>query len=518
MADIKPRQKTPNYLEINAEKHPEKMVMLGLGRSLTWGQLRDRARTLAKRLYHLGVRPGEQVAVMTYNFTEYMEVANALNYLEVGLVMVGYRMQAPEIEFIVGNSDSKLLIFFHEFTERILPHRDKYPKVLPGGFISFGGPSQEGARDYEGLFDHPPELDLDNLPLAEEAGHSMIYTSGTTGRPKGAARSTDFITREGVMDYIFTTISFFKWGEDEVHLVCCPLYHSAPSAFSNLTFLLGGTQLFMPRFDATAFLELVDKYKVTSTHLVPTMVTRLLDVPKEVTDKLDLSSLRSVICGAAPLFPQYKLAFLDRFGPILHEYYGATETGINTAISPQEMRERPASVGRAFANNELKIYDESGQEVPDEERGILYMFNSFMMDGYYKNEQATSETYRGKYMTAGDVAIRDSDGYYYIVDRVKDMIIRGGVNIYPVEVEEVLIRMPAIDDVAVVGKKDQELGEIVVAFVVPKDGQKIKLEDIRQFCIDKLANYKIPTEIIFIDKIPRTPTGKILKRELRERL
>ena len=494
------------------------MAMLGVGRSLTWGQLRERARALAKSIYHLGVKPGEQIAMMTYNTTEAMEVASALGYLEVGIIMVGYRMQAPEIEFIVDNSDARLLIFYHEFADRIMPHQDKYTKVLPGGFISFGGPTHEGARDYENLFVDPPEMDLDNLPPAEEAGNSMIYTSGTTGQPKGAARSTDFITKEGVMDYLFNSISFFKLAEDEVHLVCCPLYHSAPTYFANVTYLLGGTFLYIPRFDAVEFLELVDKYKVTSTHLVPTMVTRLLDVPEEVTNGLDLSSLRSVICGAAPLFPEYKLAFLDRFGPVLHEYYGATETGINTAITPEEMRARPSSVGRAFANNELKIYDENGNEVPEGERGILYMYNSIMMDGYYKNKQATSEAYQGKYMTAGDVAVRDSEGYYYIVDRVKDMIIRGGVNIYPVEVEGVLCQMPAIADVAVVGKKNQELGETVSAFIVLREGEEISLEDISQFCIDKLANYKIPSEIIRIDKIPRTPTGKILKRELRDRL
>jgi fatty-acyl-CoA synthase len=274
----------------------------------------------------------------------------------------------------------------------------------------------------------------------------------------------------------------------------------------------------MPRFDAVEFLELVDKFKVTSTHLVPTMVTRLLDVPREVTDGLDLTSLRSVVCGAAPLFPEYKLAFLDRFGPVLHEYYGATETGVNTAITPEEMLKRPNSVGRAFANNELKIYDENGNEVPDGERGILYMYNSIMMDGYYKNERATSEAYQGKYMTAGDVAIRDAQGYYYIVDRVKDMIIRGGVNIYPVEIEGVLNQMPAIADAAVVGKRDEELGEIVVAFLVSRKGEKASLDEIKQFCADKLANYKIPSEIIEVEKIPRTPTGKILKRELRQRL
>ena len=248
--------------------------------------------------------------------------------------MVGYRMQAPEIEFIV---------------DRRMPTVDFFPRVrrsyhalpgqlhqgLPRWIHLLGGPTPEGATDYEDLFVDPPELDLDNLQPAQEAGHSMVYTSGTTGHPKGAARSTDFITKEGVLDYLFESIRFFKLAEDEVHLVCCPYYHSGPGYLAILTYILGGT-LTYTQFDAVGFLELVEKYRVTSTHLVPTMVTRLLDVSQEVSERLDLSSLRSVVCGAAPLFPQYKMAFLDRFGPVLHEYYGATETGL--PIPPLPLR------------------------------------------------------------------------------------------------------------------------------------------------------------------------------------
>jgi acyl-CoA synthetase (AMP-forming)/AMP-acid ligase II len=516
MSEIPTRKKTTNFLEINAEKHPDKMAVIGPERSMTYGELRQRARALARSLYGLGVRPGDQVALMTYNRPEYTEVGTALVYLEVGLVMVGYRMKPPEIEFIVGNSDSKLLIFWHEFADRILPHKDKYETVLPGGFISFGGATPAGAIEYEDLFKNPPDLDLDNLPPAQEVGTSMIYTSGTTGRPKGAARKTDFVDKPGVLEFLFTTISFLHLDSDEVHLVCCPLYHSAPSYFNNVNFLLGGTAVFQPRFDPVQFLELVARHRVTSTHLVPTMVVRLLQVPEEVTRNLDLSSLRKVICGAAPLFPEYKLAFLDRFGDCLNEYYGATETGVNTFISPQEMRRRLNSVGKAFADNELKIYDEQGNEVPDGERGVLYMYNAIMMEGYYKNEKATIETYRGKFMTVGDVAVRDKEGYYYIVDRVKDMIIRGGVNIYPAEVEEVLVGMPGVADAAVVGKHDPEFGESVAAFIVVDKGAEVSEELIKEYCAPRMANQKIPTTIVFLDQIPRTPTGKILKRELRE--
>ncbi len=517
MTEPEARTKPPNFLEINAGNNPDKMAYIGLERSMTYGQLRERARTLAKSLYRLGVRPGDQVALMSYNYPENAEVSNALAYLEVGSVPIGFRMKPPEIEYIVDNSDSRIVIFWHEFADRILPFKKKYKKVLPDGFISFGGSPVDGALDFESLFEDPPDMDLDNLPPAKEAGSSMIYTSGTTGRPKGAARSTDFVNRPGVMDYLFGTISFFNMDANEIHLVCCPLYHSAPFYFGTITFFLGGTTLYQPRFDPEQFLELVDKYKVTSTHLVPTMITRLLEVPKAFTDKLDLSSLRSVVCGAAPLFPEYKLAFLDRFGPCLYEYYGSTETGLNTGITPEEMRERPGSVGKPFLNNELIIYDEAGNEVPDNERGVLYMKNPIMMDGYYKNDNATTETFRGKFMTVGDVAVRDEEGYYFIVDRIKDMIIRGGVNIYPAEVEEVLTTMPGIADVAVVGKPDKELGETVAAFVVRQDSQ-ISEEDITAYCSKEMANQKIPTTLIFTDEIPRSPTGKILKRDLRELL
>jgi len=518
VTDELPREKPPNFLEIHAANHPEKTAVIGVDRSLTYADLRERARALAKSLYALGVRPGDQVALMTYNNPVHPQVANALQYLEVGLVMVGYRMKPREIEYIVDNSDSRVLVFWHEFADRILPNRDSYTKILPGGFVSFGGPETEGARDFESLIREAPEMDLDALPPAAEPGSSMIYTSGTTGRPKGAARRTDFVAKPGVMDFMFSTISTLKMDPNEVHLVCCPLYHSAPTLFNTVNFLLGGTSVLQPRFDPVEFLEGVDRHGVTSTHLVPTMVRRLLDVPVAVTEKLDLSSLRTVICGAAPLFPEHKLAFLDRYGECLYEYYGSTEAGMNTLITPQEMRDRPSSVGKQFTGNELILFDEMGKEVPDGERGILYIYNGIMMDGYYKNEQATNEARQTKYITVGDVAIRDEEGYYFIVDRVKDMIIRGGVNIYPAEIEEVLVSMPDIADAAVVGTSDPEFGEAVAAFVVYREGAQPTEEDVQAYCKGQMENHKIPAVLIPVEEIPRTPTGKILKRELRERL
>jgi len=513
MSESSTNEKVPSLTEVQAQLNPDKPAAIGPGRTITWSELHTRSQALARGLYGLGLRPGDKATVMIYNLPEYVEITTALSMIGVGLVMVGYRNKAPEIEYITNNSDAKCLLFYHEFADRILPHTDRYEGLLPQGFVSIGQSSLEGAVDYEDLIRNSPDFDLANLP--DTRGESMIYTSGTTGKPKGAARKGD---PEKMVEYGLHIISQFKYGPDEVHLVACPLYHSAPYAFSSCAYILGGTLVLMPRFDPQEFLENASRYKVTSAFVVPTILDSLLQVPQDVFDKLDLSNLRALICGGAPLFPQIKLDILDKFGPVLYEFYGSTETGVNTVITPEEIRERPTSVGKPFFDNELKILDGNDNEVEDGERGVLYIYTSFLMEGYYKNEEATREAFKGKYMTVGDVAIRDNDGYYYIVDRVSDMIIRGGVNIYPAEVEEVLHNMPGIKDVAVVGKPDLHWGEIVAAFVVKEENIDLTEETIKEYLSDRVAGYKIPEIIVFKEEIPRTPTGKILKKDLKAEL
>ena len=518
MSEDKTQPQPPNWISVYNASKPDALVAVGLNRSLTWRQLYERSRTLARRLYDLGLRPGDQACLMSYNLPWYYEIGQACWWLDVGLVMIGYRLKAPEIEYIVQNSDSRVFFFLDEFAERIHPERESYRNILPGGLVSRGSCDLPGSNAFDDLFENTPDIDLENMEAPEKVGDTMIYTSGTTGRPKGAARKADFVKKPGVMEYLFATVGFLGFHPDEVHLICCPMYHSAPAYFGLVPFIMGGTIVLQPRWDPVEFLRLVDAHKVTSVHIVPTMVTQLLQVPEETVKQYDFSSMRAVICGAAPLFPQYKTTFLDRYGPVLYEYYGSTETGVNTFISPEEMRKKPTSVGRAFADNELKIFDPQGAEVPDGERGVLYMYNAIMMDGYYKNEKATQECFIDKYMTVGDVAVRDNEGYIYIVDRVKDMIIRGGVNIYPAEVEEVLCDMPGILDAAVVGKPDPEWGETVAAFLVAAPGAAPTDDDIKAYCLERMATHKVPVLISFVDEIPRTPTGKILKRELREKV
>lgn len=507
----------PSPLTMHSAATPDKPALIGETRTVTWKQLNDRCFAMAKKFYELGVRPGHKVALMTYNMPEFYEVMQALNLLRAGLVPVGYRMKPPEIEYIVENSDSKVLIFYTDFADRILPHKDNYSKLLTNGFISFGG-SHDGALDYEDLFVDPPEVDLNNLPQEETGGESMIYTSGTTGKPKGAVRRMADMDLGAAARYMINTVQFLKYDANDVHLFCCPIYHSGPGYFAMVPFNLGGTIVFQERFDPIKWYELVAKHGVTSSHIVPTMVYSLLEVPVEFTDKLDLSSLRALVCGAAPLLPKAKLAALERFGPVFFEYYGSTETAVNTMISPEEIPARPTSVGKAFGENEIRIVDKDGKDVPDGERGLLYAHNAVCVSGYYKNKDATDEMLMGKFLTAGDIAIRDDEGYYYIVDRVKDMIIRGGVNVYPAEVESVIMEIPGIKEVAVVGKPDDHWGEIVAAFVHLEPGVEITEDEIKDYCIEKMASNKSPAIVKFTDGIPRSPTGKVLKRELRDEL
>jgi len=511
MAEVSPIARRGALVKLYAATFPDKPAVIYEDETLTWSRLYERSHALARSMYGLGLRPGRRAAVMIYNLPQFWELRVAFNILGLGSVFIGYRSKAPEIEYIVNNSEVDCVFFHSDFADRILPFKDRYLKIMSDGFICIGETSRGGAQPYRALMENPPDVELENLP--EEQGLGMIYTSGTTGKPKGAFRSQP----EKVIELMGNVIRQFNYS-DEVHLVTCPLYHSAPLLFSGAAFMTGGTVVLMPRFDPYRFVELVWKHGVTSSFVVPTILDSLLEVPESFLKERNPKSLRTLICGAAPLFPRIKLGILSRFGPVLYEFYGSTETGVNTIIRPDEIAEKPASVGRPFPQNELVILDEEGNEVPDGTPGELYIYNPFLMDGYYKNGEATRECRRDKYITVGDVAIRDEEGYYYIVDRKKDMIIRGGVNIYPAEIEDVIHGMEGVRDVAVVGKPDPHWGEIVAAFIVAEPGAKIDDDSIKKYCNEKLSSYKVPEVIVYRDDIPRSPQGKILKRELREEL
>ncbi|HEX7839761.1 MAG TPA: AMP-binding protein, partial [Kofleriaceae bacterium] len=345
-----------------------------------------------------------------------------------------------------------------------------------------------------------------------DGGGMIVYTSGTTGKSKGAQRDWKSTGYEAVADLVLQV----GIRADERHLVVCPLYHSAAPAFVAIVQSLGGTIVLMNHFDPEGALDLIARERVTSSLMVPTMLVRIASLPSDVIARHDTSSLRWVMSGAAPLSTEAARRFMARFGPILWNFYGATETGLVTLAGPDDHLSRPGTIGRALAGNEIRLADDAGREVGPGEVGELYARNSMLITGYHRNAEATAASQRDGFFSVGDLARRDADGYYYLESRKHDMVISGGVNIYPREIEDLLHTHPAILDAAVIGVPDPEWGETLRAFVVLRDGQALSEQEVIEFCRGGLADFKRPRKVSFVRELPRNPTGKVLKRELRD--
>jgi acyl-CoA synthetase (AMP-forming)/AMP-acid ligase II len=336
----------------------------------------------------------------------------------------------------------------------------------------------------------------------------MIYTSGTTGHPKGTWRPNG-VSVENVMQMI----SIFELTEHDVHLLSGPGYHSAVAMFSALHHLLGSTIVLQPKFEAGGALDLVERHRVTTTMMAPTLLHRLVDA-QEVQPR-DVASLRAIFLGAAPC-PQALKERAERvIGQVLWEFYGATETGVNTVLRPEDQLRKPGSCGQAVPGQEIRLVGADGREVPDGTPGELMVRNTWLAE-YYRRPEATSHNLHDGFLTVGDVAYRDEDGFYYICDRSVDMVISGGVNIYPAEIEAVLAAHPAVLDAAVIGVPDQEWGESVKAIVQLRPGTSATSDELIRFCAERLAGYKKPRSVDFVDELPRDAAGKLLKRAIRE--
>jgi acyl-CoA synthetase (AMP-forming)/AMP-acid ligase II len=339
-------------------------------------------------------------------------------------------------------------------------------------------------------------------------GASMIYTSGTTGHPKGAWRPN------GVnIENVLQVISIFGLNQSDVHLVCGPGYHSAVAFFATLNQLLGATNVIQPKFEAEAALDLIERHRVTTTFMAPTLLQRLVDAQER--RPRDLSSLRALILGAAPCPHALKIRAEKVLGQVLWEFYGATETGINTVLRPEDQLRKPGSCGTAVPGQEIRLAAPDGSDVPDGRPGEFMVRNTWLAE-YYNRPDATGKSLHDGYFSVGDVAYRDDEGFYFICDRQVDMVISGGVNIYPAEVEAVLHAHPAVIDAAVIGVPDEQWGEAVKAVVQLRPGMHATAEELIVFCDERLAGYKKPKTVDFVDELPRDAAGKLLKRMVRE--
>ncbi len=499
-------------LAANASANPDRTALVLDDHRLSYGELNARVNRLANGLRDAGVQRLEKIAILVKNSFEFFEISNAATKIGAVPVPINYHFKSAEVEYIVDDSDAKVLIYGAEFMvpDVLAPILDGLRKV--GLRLSVGNPASQ-AVDYEDFLSRHAD---DEPAGAETAALStMIYTSGTTGQPKGVSRVRGDISQAAQLFMSF--MQMFKLAPGDVHLLTGPLYHAAPNMFANMHIVLGGTVVILPKFDAEEALRLVEQEHVTTTHMVPTMFVRILNLPQSVRQRYDLSSLKSVVHAAAPCPVDVKWRIMDLFGPdTVYEYYAATEVG-GTYIPPDEWRKKPGSVGRPFPGATVKIFDDDGNECAPGQIGTIYMRLDFMADfEYHKDAGKTEAARRENLVTVGDVGYIDEDGYLFIADRKIDMVISGGVNIYPKEIEEVLLGHPKILDVAVIGVPDPEWGEQLKAVVQLKPGEQASADDIVSFASQRLAAYKRPRSVDFVDELPREPTGKLFKRKLRE--
>ena len=501
----------------HARLQPDKVGARDSQRALTFAAWDERATRLANGLHGLGLNKGDRVVVLAYNCVEWLEIYVALARAGLVAVPVNFRLLAPEISYIVSHSEARAVIVQDDLRDRATSICGELA-IEPRCWIHFGAPTPADWSGYEALMAAaspcaPPASTRPQDPFA------LMYTSGTTGRPKGAIRN-----HEGNALLALATALEFGLSRTDTGLLVMPMCH-ANSLYFGLTFMYLGATVVVDdhqSFDPEALLATLAREKVTFTSLVPTHYIMMLGLPEPVKAQYDVSTVGKLLISSAPARKETKLAILDYFkNSRLFELYGATETGWVTVLKPDEQIERLGSVGREWCGSgAIRILDTDGKEVADGEVGELFSRTPYVFDGYWKNPEKTAEAFCGEWCSVGDMARRDPDGYIHLVDRKSNMIISGGENIYPSEVESVLGAHPAVKDVAVIGVPDSKWGEAVLAVIVLHSGQHSSEAELLAFCRDRLAGYKRPRTIQFIadSEMPRTATGKILHRTLRERL
>ena len=505
-------------LKVNAKKFPNTVMLKDSQRSFTYPEVNKRVNQLAHSLLSLGLSKGDKVAVLLENSIEIVEVFLATAKTGIIIVPINFRLVSAEVEYIADNSDAKAFIVHDEFTSTVDPIKAKLTNIAPDNYIAVGQ-AVEGYRSYDGFIENASDGEPD-IEVAPADTWVLIYTSGTTGKPKGVVRS-----HESHIAFFLINAVDFGFNEHDYCMNVMPLCH-INSTFFTFTFLyVGGSVYIHPArsFRPEEILEIVEREKITFISLIPTHYNLILNASDEAK-KRDVSSVRKLLCSSAPVRKSMKLAIMEFFSGVeLYEGYGSTEAGIVTVLKPEYQMKKLGSIGFETLGTEfVKLLDEDGKEVGVGEVGELYSRGPMLLDEYYKLPDKTAASFRDGWFSAGDMATRDEDGFYQIVDRKDNMIITGGEHVYPSEVEEVIGSHQEVFDCAVIGLPDQKWGEKVAAVVIKKQGadnSAINEEIIKNCCKEQMAGYKSPKEILFIneDEMPRTPTGKILHRKLREK-
>jgi long-chain acyl-CoA synthetase len=497
------------YIGTMARHFPDKAAVLYGEAVLTYAELDARSNRLAHLFRSWGLHEGDGIAVLIGNEPRFYEFYWAAMRSGLYFTPINTHLAPAEMAYIGHNCDARVLVVSAALRDAARQLAGRLPKIerriICDGML-------EGFEPYPHIAADMPSTPLDH----ETTGVAMLYSSGTTGRPKGVRRPLPHIPAADGPPILLGAAARFGYRPDDRYLNVGPLYHAAPITFSTVNHRIGATVVLMPRFDAEDALRHIEHYRVTTSQWVPTHFVRLLQLPEVVRKRYDLSSHRMAIHAAAPCPIEIKRRIIAWWGTIVVEYYAGTEAG-GTLVTAEEWLQRPGTVGKHWLNGKVWIMDENGQELPCGQAGLIY-FEAADGVTYYKDPQKTAQAYRGSLFTIGDVGYLDNDGYLFLTDRQSNMIISGGVNIYPAEVEGAIIIHPAVADVAVIGVPDVEMGEQVKAIVQlcagHAPGEALAME-IVEFSRARIAHFKCPRTVDFIAQMPRTPSGKLLKRELK---
>jgi long-chain acyl-CoA synthetase len=493
-------------------------------REITQAQLLGRIAQAAAGFSTLGIGFEDTVAIMLRNDFPFFEASVAANLLGAHAVPINWHFQAEEAGYILRDSRAKALVI----------HADLLPQIraaIPASVHILIVPTPAEIQRAYDISAHqsvpPPDLHVWDEWIGGQQPQklttppppsSMIYTSGTTGQPKGVRREP--FSPQTTARFVQMVADAFGLKPDGNFrtVITGPMYHAAPNAYGLWAAKNGGFCVLQPRFDPEELLRLIERYRITHLHMVPTMFVRLLKLPDEVKRKYDLSSLEFVVHAAAPCPSEIKRLMIEWWGPVINEYYGASETGCVVFHTSEEALRKPGTVGRPVKDCEVRIYDRQGNRLGANQVGDVYVWiKGFPNFTYNGADEKRRDAERDGLVTVGDMGYLDEDGYLFLCDRKHDMVISGGVNIYPAEIEALLISMPGVHDCAVFGIPDEEFGESLCAYVETEAGMELSRDTVRDFLSARLARYKVPKVIEFSNELPREDSGKIFKRKLRAR-
>ncbi|WP_062197968.1 class I adenylate-forming enzyme family protein [Massilibacterium senegalense] len=501
-----------NPIKLNATRYGDREAISFNGLRFTYRDFNERINQLAHALQSIGVQKGDKVAFMLMNCHQLLEVIFACGKIGSVYVPINSRFVGPEIQHVLDDSEATLLIVDYRFIHEVTSFIGKYKTTKH--FIAIGTTEHAHFLEYETwISTFKKEEPISASPLSESDTLSIMYTSGTTGYPKGAVRSHRSLYLVALLFSIEFHIGRLGKG-----LVAGPLYGAAALSISIPNLYVGNPIHILETFHPVKVLEAIEHEKTTTTFLAPPMLEAIFSLPENILHQFDVSALKSLISVGAPLHTSTKKKVFQYFKEIeLNEFYGATELGGVANLFPEMQREKDRSVGVPMLGMEIELLNRDGKQVKVGETGAFFVKGVTLCDEYYRRPEANKESFRGEWLSLGDMGVQDEDGFYYIVDRKQDMILSGAINVYPAEIEGVLHEHPKVEDVAIIGIPDEKWGEVPLAVIVIRKDENVTREEIIKFCQGRLAKYKIPKYIDFVNELPRNLQGKLLKYQIRKK-